>query len=131
MLLGAIADIHGNFDAMTAAIERHPDVLYWICVGDLANRAGEYPEPAAPIYWIKGNNENFDRIAEWEAGASQPRNLHYIRNGTSVDVGGVRVAGVGGTFAPTWFDTAAADLPHVRAADDKRRHFVRAEVERC
>jgi Icc-related predicted phosphoesterase len=131
MILGALADIHGNFDAMTRAIERHRDVAYWICVGDLANRAGEYPEPPAPIYWIKGNNENFDRIAEWEAGAPQPRNLQYIRNGTAVDVSTSRVAGVGGTFAPTWFNTPAADLPHVRPSDDKRRHFVREEVEAC
>ena len=131
MVIGAIADIHGNFDAMTRAIERHRDVTHWICVGDVANRAGEYPEPPAPIYWIKGNNENFDRIAAWEAGAPQPHNLHYIPNGTSVDVGSTRVAGVGGTFAPTWFETAAADLPHTRASDDKRRHFVRQEVEAC
>src|SRR5215217_4981842 len=107
MIIGALADIHGNFDAMAHAIGRHPDVTDWICVGDVANRAGEYPEPPAPIYWIKGNNENFDRIAEWAAGAPQPRNLHYIRNGTSVAVGTTRVAGVGGTFAPTWFETAA------------------------
>ena len=131
MIIGALADIHGNFDAMTRAIERHPDVAHWICVGDIANRAGEYPEPPAPIYWIKGNNENFDRIAEWEAGVPQPRNLHYIRNGTSVDVASTRVAGVGGTFAPTWFHTPAADLPHTRSSDDKRRHFVRDEVLLC
>jgi hypothetical protein len=55
--------------------------------------------------------------------------------------------GLGGTFAPTWFDTPAADLPYpVRTAgqarrggtrpvrpvrDDKRRHFVREEVDAC
>jgi predicted phosphodiesterase len=131
MIIGALADIHGNFDAMARAIEQHRDVTYWICVGDVANRAGEYPEPPAPIYWIKGNNENFERIAGWEAGEPQPRNLHYIRNGTAVTVGNVRVAGVGGTFAPSWFDTPAAGLPHTRPSDDKRRHFVREEVEAC
>jgi Icc-related predicted phosphoesterase len=47
------------------------------------------------------------------------------------------VAGLGGTFAPTWFETAAAALPGARRdapvekRDDKRRHFVREEVERC
>ena len=40
------------------------------------------------------------------------------------------VVGVGGTFAPTWYDTAAAALP-VKGKDDKRRHFVREEVERA
>jgi Icc-related predicted phosphoesterase len=59
----------------------------------------------------------------------------------SIFVGGVElltVAGLGGTFAPTWYETAAADLPHpkkssARATElaDKRRHFVREEVEAC
>jgi Icc-related predicted phosphoesterase len=130
MILGAVADIHGNFEALTRAMLRHPDVPHWICVGDLASRTGAYPEPPAPLFWIKGNNEDFDRIAAWEHGDPQPHNLHYIRNGTAATVGLVRVAGLGGTFAPTWFDIAAADLPHT-PRDDKRRHFVREEAEAC
>jgi Icc-related predicted phosphoesterase len=129
-LLGAVADIHGNFDALRRAMMRHPDVAHWVCVGDLASRSGEYPNPPAPLFWIKGNNENFDRIAEWESGQPQPEHLHYIRNGTAVDVGPVRVAGLGGTFAPTWFDTPAARLPHT-PRDDRRRHFVREEADAC
>ena len=137
MLVGAVADIHGNFEALTQAMERHPDVPLWICVGDLASRAGVYPTPPRPLFWIKGNNEDFERIAAWEAGEPQPPNLHYIRNGTASDVGSLRVAGLGGTFAPKWFDTRAADLAHGRRdsvfekRDDKRRHFVRDEVEAC
>src|SRR5678816_1615902 len=134
MTVGAVADIHGNFDALMQAMERHPDVPLWICVGDLASRTGAYPTPPRPLFWIKGNNEDFDHIAAWEAGTEQPSNLHYIRNGTAVDVGRLRVAGLGGTFAPTWFNTPAAELPHGRAGavvekrDDKRRHFVREEA---
>jgi uncharacterized protein len=148
MTIGAVADIHGNFEAMTQAMERHPDVPLWICVGDLASRTGEYPTPPRPLFWIKGNNEDFERIAAWEAGEAQPLNLHYIRNGTAADVGSLRVAGLGGTFAPKWFEAHAADLPHGRRAlsagtprrrsysapekrDDKRRHFVREEAEAC
>ena len=130
MVIGALADVHGNFDAMTRAMERHADVPFWLCVGDLANRAGEYPEPVAPLYWIKGNNENFDRIAEWEAEKVLVPHLHFIRNGTVVSAGPLRVAGLGGTFAPKWFDTPAARLPHTKS-DDKRRHFVREEVDAC
>jgi uncharacterized protein len=130
MVIGALADIHGNFDAMTRAMERHPDVPFWLCVGDVASRAGAYPEPVAPLYWIKGNNENFDRIAEWEAGKGAVPNLRFIPNGAAVEAGPLRVAGLGGTFAPKWFDTPAAKLPHTRS-DDKRRHFVREEVEAC
>ena len=130
MIIGAVADIHGNFEALARAMHRHSDVLNWICVGDLASRTGAYPEPPAPLFWIKGNNEDFDRIAEWERGAEQPRNLHYITNGTAAMVGPLRVAGLGGTFAPTWFDTPAANLPHT-PRDDKRRHFVREEADAC
>jgi Icc-related predicted phosphoesterase len=110
---------------------RHPEVVHWLCVGDLASRTGAYPDVIAPFYWIKGNNEDFDRIAAWEAGEPPPRNLHLIRNGTAVTVGPLRVAGLGGTFAPTWYDTPAARLPHATPRDDKRRHFVREEVEAC
>src|SRR5687767_7317940 len=119
MLIGAVADIHGNFEAMDAAMRRHPDVPLWVCVGDLASRTGAYPAPPAPLYWIKGNNEDFSRIAAWEAGAPQPPNLHYIPNGTAAQVGPLLVAGLGGTYAPTWFETPADRLPHT-PRDDKR-----------
>ena len=146
MIIGAVADIHGNFDALDCAMARHPDVPFWICVGDVASNTGAYPDPQAPLYWIKGNNENFDRIATWEATGEPTGNLHYIRNGTSVHVGPLTVAGLGGTYAPTWYDTPTAELPYGRATgaarrqsrsarsarvDDKRRHFVREEVECC
>jgi len=127
MTLGAVADIHGNFEALAGAMRRHPDVTLWICVGDLASRTGAYPTPPAPLYWIKGNNEDFDRIAEFESGEDSISNLHYIPNGTAARVGPVTVAGLGGTFAPTWFDTPASALPH-KPRDDKRRHFVQEEV---
>jgi len=55
-----------------------------------------------------------------------------------VTVGGVRLAGLGGTLAPTLYNTPANELPHpekgsARATGlaDRRRHFVREEVERC
>jgi Icc-related predicted phosphoesterase len=115
---------------MRAAMERHPDVSFWLCVGDVASRTCAYPEPPAPLYWIKGNNEDFDRIAAWQAGRDPVPNLHLIANGTWASVGPLKVAGLGGTYAPTWFDTPAARLPAKRR-DDKRRHFVREEVEAC
>jgi Icc-related predicted phosphoesterase len=115
---------------MRRAMERHPEVPFWLCVGDVASRGGDYPEPAAPLYWIQGNNENFDRIAAWEAGRDPVANLHLIPNGTFQHVGRLTVAGLGGTYAPTWFETPAAELPRKRS-DDKRRHFVREQVEAC
>jgi Icc-related predicted phosphoesterase len=115
---------------MRAAMERHPEVRFWLCVGDIASRTWAYPEPPVPLYWIKGNNEDFDRIAAWEAGRDCIANLHFIANATFAEVGGLKVAGLGGTYAPTWFETPAAQLP-AKHSDDKRRHFVREEVEAC
>ena len=59
-------------------MRRHPDVPFWICVGDVADDAGRYEPFDAPLYWIKGNNENFDQIASGDL----PSGLHYIPNGT-------------------------------------------------
>jgi Icc-related predicted phosphoesterase len=128
---GILGDIHGNFTALDRALRRHPDVGVWLCVGDVASITGAYPAPAAPMYFIKGNNEDFDRLAAFHAGTERIENLHYIPNGVKIHAGGVSVAGVGGTFAPTWYDTPAAALPSKSKKDDKRRHFVREEVEAC
>ena len=115
-------------------MERHPEVSFWLCVGDVASADGRYEPLPAPLHWIKGNNENFDAIASGRF----PANLHYIPNGAAVGIDGLMVAGLGGTFAPTMYEVAAADLPHPTRSTakattlaDRRRHFVREEVERC
>ena len=140
MIFGVVADIHGNFEAMHAAMARHPDVPFWLCVGDLASRAGAYPEPIAPLYWIKGNNDNFDAIESYVNGTLHTPNLHYIPNGTATRIGDLVVAGLGGTYAPSVYETPAASLPRGSGRrakpgelpkDDRRRHFVREEVQAC
>lgn len=112
----------------------HPDVAFWLSVGDLPDEGGAYRPVPAPLYWIKGNNEDFDAIAR----GAFPSNLHHLPNGTLTDIGGVRVAALGGTLAPTWYETPAAGLPHpkkgsARATElaDKRRHIVGEEVDAC
>ena len=116
-------------------------------MGDIAADDGRYEPLGAPVYWIHGNNDNFDAIASGDL----PPDLHYIPNGTMTELGrvsgagqvstpgaAVRVAALGGTFAPTWYDTPAAALPHPKKGSakatglaDKRRHFVREHVEAC
>lgn len=128
-------------------MRRHPEIPFWLCVGDVGDDRGIYEPPPAPLHWIKGNNEDFDFIAR--LGGSALENLHYIPNAELVEIDGLRVAGVGGTFAPTWYDKNVSELPSCgtrlqprpgkttlkgRATsagrrDDKRRHFVRDEVE--
>ncbi len=158
MVFGALGDIHGDFAAVRRIMNAHPEVPFWLCVGDVADAHGRYEPFPSPLYWIKGNNENFDAIAEaapkrppddeGSAAEAPPyallENLFYIPNGTQVDVGRpfigrrLTVAGLGGTFAPTMYETRAADLPHPKKGSakatelaDRRRHFVRDEVEAC
>jgi predicted phosphodiesterase len=100
MIIGALGDIHGAFDAVQSIMQRHPDVPLWVCVGDVASNDGEYFEPTAPLYWIKGNNEDFDVIASAIAGQSPAVTLHYLPNGGPYIVGPWRVAALGGTFGP-------------------------------
>ena len=131
---GALGDIHGDFDAVNRIMRRHPEVPFWISVGDLADDEGNYQAVATPLYWIKGNNENFDLIGSGRL----PQNLHWIAQAGVTRTHGISIAGLGGTLAPTWYETPAADLPHPTKASpratalaDKRRHFVREEVEAC
>jgi Icc-related predicted phosphoesterase len=134
MLLGALGDIHGDFESVRRIQDRQKEVAFWLCVGDVADDAGEYEPFASPVYFIKGNNDGVDAIAPGRL----PANVHYLDNGRLHEIGGLRVAGLGGTFAPSWYETSAADLPHPRkgtpratAQADKRRHFVREEVVAC
>ena len=131
MLFGAVGDLHGDFETLDRVMSRHPEVAFWVCPGDLANVIGEYESPQAPLYWIKGNNEDFDFVAAQPPGGGTLPNLFYIPNGTAVDVSGLRIAGLGGTFAPTWYEKSVSELRRLTPRDDRRRHFVHEEVAAC
>ena len=144
MQIGALGDIHGAFDTVDDLMKRHGHVPLWISVGDVASNDGAYFSPVAPLYWIKGNNEDFDVIAASIAGCPPAVGLHYLPNGGPHEIGPWRIAALGGTFAPSWYDTPAAALPPSKgrrpatastklgkSRDDKRRHFVRDEVLVC
>jgi len=111
MKIGALGDIHGAFDAVEEIMLRHDDVPIWVSVGDVAANDGAYFTPPRPLYWIKGNNEDFDVIADAIAGRAPSPTLCYLRNGGPHLVGPWRVAALGGTFAPSWYHTPAASLP--------------------
>ena len=144
MRIGALGDIHGEFATVGQIMTRHPEVPLWVQVGDVASNDGDYFTPIAPLYWIKGNNEDFDVIAAAIAGRPPAPTLHYLPNGGPHLVGPWRVAALGGTFAPSWYNSPSSALPPSKGTrasaaslklgksrDDKRRHFVREEVIAC
>jgi uncharacterized protein len=144
MQIGALGDIHGAFETVQLIMKRHEDVPLWVCVGDVASNDGDYFTPVAPLHFIKGNNEDFDVLAAAKGGHPPAPTLHYLPNGGPYPVGPWRVAALGGTFAPTWYNTSPSALPPSKgkkpspaslklgkSRDDKRRHFVRDEVLLC
>ena len=143
MQIGALGDIHGAFNTVQEIMVRHADVPIWLSVGDVATNEGEYFAPVRPLYWIKGNNEDFDVIATAIGGRPPAPTLHYMPNGGPHHVGPWRIAALGGTYAPSWYNTPASNLPPSKgrksavslklgkSRDDKRRHFVRDEVIAC
>lgn len=151
MVFGALGDIHGDFHSARRIMERHAEVPFWVSVGDLADEHGHYEAVPRPLYWIKGNNEDFDLIeAMLASGHEAPphENLLYIPNARRIEIEiaagrdsmlrPLTLAGLGGTLAPTWYETPAAGLPHPKKGSakatglaDKRRHFVREEVKAC
>ena len=76
-VFGALGDIHGDFASARRIMTRHAEVAFWLCVGDVADDQGRYESLPAPLFWIKGNNENFDAIASGEL----PSSLHFLPNG--------------------------------------------------
>ena len=143
MKLGALGDIHGDFASVRRIMVRHADAELWVTVGDVADDSGAYESPPALLYWIKGNNDNLAVVAEIVAGTRALPNLRYVPNGVPLKLGSIMMAGLGGTFAPTWYERLPGDLPLPRpgrpgdggfppmARDDKRRHFLRVEVDAC
>src|SRR5262249_61251978 len=77
MQIGALGDIHGEFDTVQSIMRRHGEVPLWVCVGDVASNDGEYFTPEQALYFIKGNNEDFDLIAGAAKGELAPT-LHYL-----------------------------------------------------
>ena len=57
--------------------------------GTSPSNDGEYFTPRAPLYFIKGNNEDFDVLARAVNGTPIAPALHYMPNGGPYIVGPV------------------------------------------
>src|SRR5215211_6144274 len=111
MQIGALGDIHCEFETVQVIMQRHAEITLWVSVGDVASNDGEYFTPIAPLHFIKGNNEDFDVLAAALDRDPLAPTLHYLHNGGPHMVGPWRIAALGGTFAPSWYNTAPAALP--------------------
>ncbi|UPV73268.1 metallophosphoesterase [Halorussus limi] len=123
LVLGdAHADDPDDRRALFAAY-RESDAEVALQTGDLLH----YDLPI-PTYFVAGNNEDFDVIDALRRGenpeGARVRNAHLLAS-TVAEVRGLRVAGLSGNYAPTKYDETRADL-----AGERRRHFVREDVER-
>ncbi|WP_129113086.1 metallophosphoesterase family protein [Halegenticoccus tardaugens] len=82
----------------------------------------------APTWFVAGNNEDFDVIEALRrgdgslAGDARP----HLLASTAVELDDLRIAGLSGNYAPTRYDRSRRDL-----TGDRRRHFVREDVERA
>jgi Icc-related predicted phosphoesterase len=54
-----------------------------------------------PIYFVKGNHEDFDVIEDIRKGMVE--NLHYMENGKVYDIAGLRVGAVGGNYSEKYY----------------------------
>jgi Icc-related predicted phosphoesterase len=120
LVLGdAHADDPDNRRALHAAYEATDEDVV-LQVGDLLT----YDLPV-PTWFVAGNNEDFDAIDRLrDADERGTENAHLLAS-DAVDVDGLRVAGLSGNYAPTQYEKSRDELE-----GDRRRHFVRADVER-
>ena len=118
----AHADDPDNRRALLAAY-READAEVALQTGDLL-----YYDLPVPTYFVGGNNEDFDVIDALRRGETPAEttvtNAHLLAS-TVAEVEGLRIAGLSGNYAPTKYDEDREDL-----SDDRRRHFVRDDVER-
>ena len=126
MLIGAIADIHGNFDAMRRAMTRHAEVPWWVCVGDVASSTGAYPEPPAPRTGSRATTKSSIGL---RTGSRPRRAAESLLHQERLRCASVHFSSEGGGMLRSARHSGGTTAAH--AKDDKRRHFVHEEIEAC
>jgi Icc-related predicted phosphoesterase len=120
-----LGDAHANTPDRRRALLR----AYDAADPDLALQLGDLFHYDLPVetHFIAGNNEDFDVIDALRHGrirSSTVRNARLL-DGETVDLRGITVGGLSGNFAPTQFEK-----PRSALRGERRRHFVREDVER-
>ncbi len=123
LVLGdAHADDPDNRRALFAAY-RDADADVALQLGDLI-----YYDLPIPTYFIGGNNEDFDTIDALRYGRVESSDVTnaFLLASTAAEVEGLRIAGLSGNYAPTQYDR-----PRPNLHGERRRHFVRDDVEQA
>jgi len=95
-----IGDIHGRTDVFNEITELvDGEVDFGLQTGDIEDYR---VEPLVPVYFVKGNHENFDLIQAIETGKLRIDYFHIIPAGVVVSIGNILVAGLGGSYSPKW-----------------------------
>ena len=117
-------------DAHAAEAEKREALLaaYDAANADVALQVGDLQWYDLPVetWFVAGNNEDLDVVDALRDGAAPPEvnNAHLLAS-AATELEGLRVAGLSGNYAPTKYD-----LPRSELEGDRRRHFVREDVER-
>lgn len=136
LLVGLLGDPHGDFKTIDRIMAAEPDVLFWVCTGDLAGPNNEYFSPTSRMLFTPGNHENWDTVDAMRRGATRVSNLVPVFSHKAHTVDGIVVVGFCRNYAPNFFDRERRDLPYPKEGaarpDDKRdhrRHFVRGDLD--
>lgn len=120
----------GDAHATTSDRRQALFAAYRAADADVALQAGDlmYYDLPIPTYFISGNNEDFDVIESLRHGRLESNGVAnaILIHSTSETVQGLTVGGLSGNHAPTQFEKTRNQL-----YDDRRRHFVREDVERA
>lgn len=92
-----VGDLHGShkrpaLDQFVAEVK--PDLM--LCTGDIQ----DYRPYPVPLVFVRGNHESWPVLAEMASGTREVHNLFYLVDGKTIDVSGLRVAGIGGNWSP-------------------------------
>lgn len=156
LLVVGVGDIHGRFhrveawlDALEAARGRAVDLV--LAVGDVEafRRADDHRRKAAkrampaefaeyadglrqvrrPLYFIGGNNEDFEALHDTPEGLDLAANVHYLGRAGLRELKGLRVGYLSGIHAPRYYEQP---LKRPTSLDSAKQagYFRASEVER-
>ena len=121
-----IGDIHGNYKALEF-IQQQTNADLYIQVGDLSVKNGLFPLPSKPLLFIHGNTDNINVLSRYHNNhnfVTIARNLFYLPSGNICPLGGLTIAGMGGSFSPKYYYHDKKKLE-----GRKRRHYTHEDYQ--